>query len=133
MPYRESTRDTSSDSKRADKALVSKSQLDSARRIAGGEPCWTADGKRLVYALTAVAPEQSYLESLDLSTGETKVLCAGGRRLDISAVDGRILMQRLVGANMEIWIVDEDGQNEKRVLENVSGLHGHPTATSVRM
>ncbi len=99
--------------------LISQAQLAAARRIRGGEPGWTADGKRLIYALTGFCPEQSYLESLDLFTGETNVLCRGGSRPVCSPVDGSIAMERTdKSAVSSIWIVDKDGKNERVISEN---------------
>lgn len=97
--------------------LISKAQLETSRRIRGGEPCWSPDGKRLIYALTGFSPEQSYLESLDLMTGEKQLLCRGGHRPRVSPIDGSIAMERgdSTAGIHEIWLVDQHGKNERLV------------------
>ena len=130
-PYRDASAAagvSGSEAKVQPQPLIPATHLNTSRRIRGGEPCWTADGQRLIYSLTGFSADGSYLETLDLITGETKILCRGGTRPVCSPVDGTIAFER--GAFMsaasvrtasvsttQIWLVDADGRNERKLSD----------------
>ncbi len=119
-PYREiasSPTAARTDAASEAKPLISAAQLKDSPRVAGGEPCWSSDGKRLIYSLTAFAPEVSYFESLDLATGETKILCRGGKRPSCSPIDGTLAFERTSQIGTELWLADADGGNERKLAD----------------
>ncbi len=102
----------------AERPLYSTAQIQQARRIPGGEPCWSADGKRLIYSLTGFGPEHSYLESLDLTTGEKKGLCRGGQQLVCSPVDETLAFFRSINSEpTEIWLYDPVSNKERKLTD----------------
>ena len=130
-PYRDASAAagvSGTETKEKPQPLIPATHLNASRRIRGGEPCWTADGQRLIYSLTGFSADDSYLESLDLKTGETKILCRGGTRPVCSPVDGTIAFERKASlrtafvstalvSTAEIWLVDADGRNERKLSD----------------
>jgi Ca2+-binding EF-hand superfamily protein len=118
LPFRQSLRLAVESNQRSGlpEPLFSSEQVAMARHIRGGEPCWSADGKQLIYALTGFAAEHSYFESIDLATGETKVLCAAGQRPVCSPIDGTIAFERQLSTDSpQVWLFDPNS-NESRSL-----------------
>jgi serine/threonine protein kinase/WD40 repeat protein len=81
QPYRDvlSAEGTSSESAQREKPVWNESTLATFKRISGGEPCWSPDSKKLLYALTGFGAEFSYFEVLDLASGQQKVVGPGGK------------------------------------------------------
>lgn len=112
-PYREvpSQTSTSTTAKR-EKPVWDEPKLAGFKRIVGGEPCWSPDGKKILYALTVFGAEHSYFEVLDLATGQQQVVGRGGRNphwnprdSDMLAFDTSILETGSAGNESEVWLV----------------------------
>ncbi len=101
--------------------LFTADQIQKAQRIPGGEPCWSSDGKHLIYALTAFAATKSYLESLDLTTGEKKILCKGGRFIVCSPADNSLAFIRrpLRSEPTELWLYDPVSNTESKLTNGI--------------
>jgi len=124
QPYHRHTidrKETSGATSPANPPLFSADQIQQARRIPGGEPCWSPDGKRLIYALTVFGSEQSYLESLDLTTGESKTLCRGGSLVVCSPIDESLAFFRrpLRSEPPELWLYDPASNMERKLSDGL--------------
>ncbi len=120
QPYRKTTgdgQDSDNSITRQEQPLITFDQIQQARRISGGEPCWTPDGKRLIYALPAFGSEHSYWELLDLETGQTEAMCAAGQSPTCSPIDGTLAFIRRVTIPAEIWLYDPASKTEKKLAD----------------
>ncbi len=120
-PYRDvpSEASASSTAKRA-KPAWGEQKLAGFNRIAGGEPCWSPDGKKILYTLTVFGAEHSYFEVLDLATGQQQVVGRGGRNphwhpqdSDILAFDTSNLETGSAGNASEVWLTHMSGDHRQ--------------------
>lgn len=120
QPFRESNTDRIAELTSASQTqtpLISSLQLKNAKRVRGGDPCFSADGKQLLYALTAFSPS-SYFELLDLTTGSTKVLGRSGLRPSWPIQsNGSIATHRTDKDKREIWLISLDGKDDQKIAE----------------
>ena len=112
-PYRDVPWDESASSKAAPRENPEwdEQKLAGFKRIAGGEPCWSPDGKKILYALTVFGAEHSYFETLDLATGQRQAVGRGGRNphwnpidSNMLAFDTSILETGSTGKASEVWL-----------------------------
>jgi serine/threonine protein kinase/Tol biopolymer transport system component len=103
--------------------LLSSDTLTRSRRIKGWSAAWSPDGKQLVRnASFENSGAKTPLEIVDLETGATTVLASGGVDPAWSPLpDGPIAFVRApeghdrVVANEEIWLVQPDGTNLRKL------------------
>ncbi len=109
------------------KPLLSADRMNQSRRIRGGQPCWSPDGKALVYSLTGFGASASYLEKLDLETGKTNLVGRGGESLVWSSGNAQTIAMVRKNLNTpvslngdyptEVWLVDADGKTERKLWD----------------
>jgi hypothetical protein len=105
--------------------LLSEADVRSARRIKGWCASWSPDGKRLVRSLDPRNHARG-LEIVDLESGTTTFLATGGKDPAWSPIaEGPIAFVRGPElAKEELWLVDPDGANLRRIAGG-----GFPTWT----
>jgi len=104
-----------------DQPLLSPETIAAAPHLAGWSTCWSPDGKKLV----RLRRETGELQTVDLLTGESKLLFKGGGDPAWSPLAGGPIAVVKTGARVqdeEIWLVEPDGTNPRKL---VSG--GYPS------
>jgi hypothetical protein len=104
--------------------LLSADEVARSRRMTGWSAAWSPDSRKLVRNLSHTDNEKSTLEIVDLESGDTTTLCQGGADPSWSRLPGGPIAlvrgpegQQRVPSNEELWLVDPDGQNLRKVAQ----------------
>jgi len=98
--------------------------------VNAGFPAWHPDGKTLIYRVwgTKESPETRGLRSLDLESGETKVLTTEWDNFPFISPSGDrvVFTRRMPDFDFEVFTMKPDGTDVKRVT-TTSGADAHAT------
>ena len=112
------------------KADGSESKQVTQSKVNAGFPGWHPDGRTLIYRVwgTAESPETRGLRSLDLQSGQTKVLTSEWDNFPfISPAGDRVVFtRRMPDFDFEVFTMKPDGSDVKR-LTTTRGADAHAT------
>jgi Tol biopolymer transport system component len=115
------------------KADGSESKQVTQSKVNAGFPAWHPDGKTLIYRVwgTAESPDTRGLRSLDLPSGQTKVLTAEWDNFPFISPSGDrvVFTRRMPDFDFEVFTMNPDGSDVKR-LTTTRGADAHATWSS---